>query len=72
MKKESLLIKNNELMPGDSLLQTFGCRHSNPDICSNNGIPEKCAFCSKDKICKCPPKSWKKIYIELIKKEEKE
>lgn len=72
MKKDNLLIKSNELLSEDSLIQTYGCMYSNPDICSNNGILEKCAFCSKDKICKCPPKSWKKIYVELSKKEEKE
>ena len=49
----------------DSETQTFGCRHSNPDICGNNGIIDVCAFCSKDNICRKPSRAWKKQYKEL-------
>ena len=71
MTKE-LIMKNKPLQKNDNLIQTFGCRHSNPDICSMNGIKDKCAFCSDDKICKCPPKSWNKTYQVLISKKESE
>jgi len=46
--------------------QTFGCKHSNPDICSNNRVEGKCAFTRADEICKIPPKSWKSKYKTLL------
>lgn len=49
----------------DSLDQTLGCRHSQPDICKNNSTPGKCAFVREDEICMMPPKSWPKLYKEL-------
>ena len=54
----------------DTEYQTFGCKHSNPDICGNNGIENICAFASKDNICKRPSRTWKKQY-EQIKMEGK-
>lgn len=51
----------------DTELQTYGCRHSNPDICSSASIPEICAFTSPDGICKKPSKAWKKQYAKLQK-----
>lgn len=71
MKKQELIIKENKLNKEDTMDKTYGCRHSNPEICSNNGIPDKCAFCSSDHICKRPPRSWKKLYEKLKSKEEK-
>ena len=68
---KKLLMKNEALSEKDSMETTFGCRHSNPDICANNGINNICAFCSKDCICKKPPKSWKKTYEELKRKQNK-
>jgi hypothetical protein len=53
------------LLPIDTVLQTVGCRHSQPDICRNNSTEGKCAFVRKDKICHLPPRSWKKIFAEL-------
>ena len=53
--KEKLDSRDNEY-------QTYGCRHTNPDICSNNSIPCICAFSSDDYICHKPPRSWKKLY----------
>jgi len=50
----------------DNKDQTFGCRHSNPDICSNNSIRGKCAFACADGICKIPPRSWKSKYNQLL------
>ena len=50
--------------------QTYGCKHSNPDICKNNGIEGKCAFASDDNICRNPPVSWKKKF-KIIEKENK-
>ena len=64
MKKE-LIMKNSNLNKLDTEDQTYGCRHSNPDICSYNGLAGVCAFCSKDSICKRPPRSWKKMYQKL-------
>jgi len=53
------------LGPQDSLRQTLGCRHSNPNICKNNATPGKCAFVRDDGVCILPPMSWKRIYQEL-------
>lgn len=52
----------------DSEDKTYGCRHTNPDICSNNSIPNVCAFTSEDGLCKRLPRSWKRLFQELIKK----
>ena len=41
---KKIIMKDNNLNELDSLTQTYGCRHSNPDICNNNGIIGKCAF----------------------------
>ncbi len=51
----------------DTETQTYGCRHTNPDICKNNGLQDICAFVSSDCICKQPSKAWKKKYKELKK-----
>lgn len=50
----------------DSSGQTYGCRHSHPDICRANSTPGVCAFARKDKICKQPPRSWKKLFIKNV------
>lgn len=49
----------------DSHVQTHGCRHSNPDICKNNSTRGKCAFVREDGICHLPPRSWRKLFLEL-------
>ncbi|MCP4197093.1 MAG: hypothetical protein GY762_08065 [Proteobacteria bacterium] len=49
----------------DTLTQTFGCRHSNPDTCVKNAIPSICAFVREDEMCLSPPKSWPKQYKKL-------
>lgn len=49
----------------DSETQTFGCRHTNPDICGSCYLPNICAFCSKDSICRKPSKKWKEAYKKL-------
>lgn len=59
------------LRPLDTEKQTFGCRHTNPDICANNGIAGKCAFASKTNICLLPPSSWPKQFRILKKKQIK-
>lgn len=66
MEKQQSRAKE-KLHEKDTDKQTFGCRHTNPDICSNNSIPNLCAFASPDGICKKPPRSWKKIFEELKK-----
>lgn len=54
---------------GDTENQTFGCRHSNPDICKNMYVPGICAFASEDRICKRPSAAWKKQYAKLSRGE---
>ena len=49
----------------DTLAQTLGCRHSNPDICNANSLSGVCAFVTSDKICRKPPKSWPKLFKKL-------
>lgn len=49
----------------DTDKSTYGCRHTNPDICKNNSIPEICAFVRKDGMCLNPSKAWKKQYEKL-------
>ena len=58
------------LKPLDSESQTQGCRRTNPDICANHSLPQKCAFVRKDGICFLPPKSWPKQYRQLRKTSE--
>jgi len=54
----------------DTENQTFGCRHTNPDICSKNSLPQLCAFVRKDNICLSPSKAWPKQYKKLKEAEE--
>ena len=54
-----------ELSEKDTLEQTLGCRHSNPNICRNHSTPGKCAFVREDQLCLMPPRSWKDIYRRL-------
>ena len=56
---------NAPLNDMDTETQTYGCRANNPDICGNNGLPNICAFCSKDNICKKPSRAWKKQFLKL-------
>lgn len=71
MNKE-LNTAKDKLHKEDNVCQTYGCRHTNPDICSNNSIPNICAFTSEDCICKRPPRSWKKIYEQMKDESKKE
>lgn len=50
--------------------QTWGCRHTNPDICAKNGLEGVCAFVRSDNICHSPPKSWPKQFRSLKKLKE--
>jgi hypothetical protein len=59
------------LHPLDTEQQTFGCRHTNPDICSKNCMPKVCAFVRPDKICLAPPTSWPKQFKKLKEGEPK-
>lgn len=56
---------NAPLNDMDTETQTYGCRANNPDICGNNGLPNICAFCSEDNICKKPSRAWKKQFLKL-------
>ncbi len=48
---------NDKLNKEDNKNQPLVCRQKNPNICSNNGIENICAFVSKDGICKRPYQS---------------
>ncbi len=60
--------RNIPLFPIDTENQTYGCRHTNPDICKDYDLVTTCAFVCEDKICKKPPNGWKKQYQLLSKK----
>ena len=60
---------HDDLEAEDTVEQTIGCRHSNPTICKNNQLSDKCAFVRKDKICLVPPISWKKQFYVLKEKQ---
>ena len=60
MKKELHTFKDM-LHEEDTAEQTYGCRQNNPDICNSNCLPGVCAFVRTDKICKQPPRSWKRL-----------
>jgi hypothetical protein len=53
------------LHPLDTEKQTYGCRHTNPDICAKNQMLKVCAFARADKICLAPPQSWPKQFQKL-------
>ena len=48
--------------------RTVGCRHTNPDICAKNRLPNVCAFVRPDGFCLSPPQSWKKQFVKLKQK----
>ena len=49
----------------DTDKQTYGCRHTQPEICGKNCMPKICAFENADNICYSPPKSWPKQFRKL-------
>lgn len=49
----------------DDTKQTFGCRHTNSEICSSNRLGNICAFVRSDNVCKKPPRTWGKIFKNL-------
>jgi hypothetical protein len=53
------------LHPLDTEKQTCGCRHTKPDCCLKNCLPNVCAFVRKDNVCLSPPQSWKKQFAKL-------
>ena len=58
-------IFHDPLHPLDTEKQTFGCRHTNSDICSKNGLAKVCALVRADKLCSAPPMSWPKQFQKL-------
>jgi len=54
----------------DTEIQTYGCRHTSPDICFRHCMPHVCAFAREDNICLSPPKSWPKQF-QRLKREKK-
>jgi hypothetical protein len=57
--------RKKPLVEGESLEKTYGCRHSQPDICRDNGLESSCALVRKDNWCSRPPKSWPKLFKVL-------
>ncbi len=55
------------LHPLDTENQTYGCRHTNPEICSKNELPGVCAFVRQDNICTAPPLTWPRVFRERKK-----
>lgn len=64
MKKNLIFSLKDPIHKEDSEVCTYGCRHSNPDICKSAYMDGVCAFCTEDGKCKNPPNSWKKFYRE--------
>lgn len=60
---------NAPLNINDTINQTQGCRHTNPDICKYSYLNGICAFSSEDHICKKPSRAWAKQYSKLCMKE---
>jgi hypothetical protein len=54
------------LQPEDELGCTWGCRHSNPDVCGKHRMPKVCAFVREDGRCLAPPRSWAKQHTKLL------
>ncbi len=63
--KELCIPMRSPLNDMDNINQTYGCRHSNPDICRYCYLDGICAFCNEDKMCRHPSAMWEKIYKEL-------
>jgi hypothetical protein len=55
----------------DNVKATYGCRHSNPEICGNNALQGKCAFVREDNICMVPPSTWKRQFEKLTLKNQR-
>jgi len=64
--------RNAPLFTNDTENETYGCRHSNPNICKDYDLSDICAFIRKDTICKKPPKGWKKQFLLLKDEDPKE
>lgn len=66
MKDNELRFKlTDNLNPIDTETQTFGCRHTNPNICNSCYMDNVCAFVRDDRICKKPSAAWKKFFKKL-------
>jgi hypothetical protein len=66
MNNDLIVPYHAPLSPLDTESQTYGCRQVDPKICSNNLLPEVCAFVTKDKVCKRPSRKWKKQFNTLL------
>ena len=60
------------LLPGDTQDETVGCRHTNPDICGKNCMPDVCAFVREDGMCLSPPATWPKQFRKLAESRNNE
>ncbi len=68
--KHNAQARNAPLHSEDSETQTVGCRHTNPDICAKNQMPDVCAFARSDRMCFAPPKSWPQQFRILKEKRD--
>ncbi len=59
------------LHPKDTVKQTIGCRHTQPEVCGKNSMPKVCAFVRQDGMCLSPPKSWPMQFKKLKQKRAK-
>ncbi len=55
MNKKELMTSKNPLSKLDTEDKTYGCRHTNLDICINYSLPNIFIFTSDDCICIRPP-----------------
>jgi len=65
--KQLIIEPTAPLNSQDSPHQTFGCRHQNPENCSNNSMENVCAFVTADNICLKPPTSLTRQFEKLLK-----
>ena len=62
-----LVPQTSPLSLEDNSSQTYGCRHTNPNICGSNNLGKVCAFVREDHICKKPPRTWRLLFEKLSK-----
>lgn len=70
-RENQKLAFNAPLVEGENENVTIGCRHTNPEIYANAYLDEICAFVRKDGKCMKPVRGWKKKYLELKGRDDK-
>jgi hypothetical protein len=67
-EREKMVPFDAPLRAKDTVEQTEGCRHTNPDICAKHSLPAVCAFVRADGICRAPSRAWRAQYAKLSSK----